>query len=198
MHITLDRIEATADSSSEATGVLQQKSSLIQHYLNHNFFKAVRNLKFDSSECVSDLLENYNVFTAEDQISVTTSSEQQNQHNTTHDQPIVVEEIDDEPESEAIIIPDHTKQVQHIPPVSVANYNALIIPEDDDFDESKRINSCTSDLLDFNEVDQYMKQRGNSIRSERSEQEDMMLDKEKDNEIYFFATSLINEIIQKV
>lgn len=39
---------------------------MIQHYINFNFYVAIKNLKNDPSDCVSELLINYNVITAED------------------------------------------------------------------------------------------------------------------------------------
>lgn len=45
---------------------MQQKTTLIQHYINHHFYVAIKNLKNDPSDCVSELLVNFNVITAQD------------------------------------------------------------------------------------------------------------------------------------
>ena len=70
LHKTLDKLEVKGINSKSASKQVQdlisQKSTLIQYYLNKNFFVAIKNLKYDPSECVSELLINYNVLTAED------------------------------------------------------------------------------------------------------------------------------------
>ena len=98
----------------------------------------------------------------------------------------------DEEEEDKINIPEHNLDNR-------LNEEApgLNIPEDDDFDESKRINSCMSDLLDMNEVDQFRMTRGNSIKSERSEQDSMLMDSKTDK-VYYYANGLINEIINNI
>lgn len=68
LHKTLDRLEIQQLHSKNTTQqlVMHQKTTLIQHYINHQFSVAIKNLKNDPSECVSELLVNYNVLTAED------------------------------------------------------------------------------------------------------------------------------------
>jgi len=58
------------------------------------------------------------------------------------------------------------------------------------------MNSAQSDLLDFGEVDQFIRMRGNSIQSERSDLDDKLLDRESDKSTW--VSELINEMIDKV
>lgn len=156
---TLDRIEVEQLSSSnkDLQNQLNRKSKQIQKYLNLHFASAIRNLKNDPSECVSELLQNYNVFYQHydntDAMSSVSGSSVKIKENVVTRNPLEIKayELFEENQKSTVMQEPRNNSTEDL---------------SCDFDESKRTDSH---LLDFSDLDNF-RMKSDSIMSDRGEQ----------------------------